>query len=188
MNCDQHSATWLNIDDRNQLWSKRHCGNETSTLSSCIGLMKEQRVYFIRIYFGMRWKLLSCWSCKEIRPYLQHLTVWIPQFPDENRIHLNLQCRTLFQLVIQLSILFRIFWCNIALQQRIYEVWYIDPVRSTISARLQELCIFNWQFPTEHILTHDCSITTGSVCYDIQFNRECHSPNFCIRSSQMLND
>jgi hypothetical protein len=98
---------------------------------------------------------------------------------------LNLQCRTLFQLVIQLSILFRIFWCNIALQQRIYEVWYIDPVRSTISARLQELCIFNWQFPTEHILTHDCSITTGSVCYDIQFNRECHSPNFCTFQSDV---
>ena len=100
----------MNIDARNQLWSKRHCGNKTTTLFSCIGLMKEQRVYFIRIYLEMRWKLLSCWSCKEIRLYLQHLTEWIAQFLDENRIHFNLQRRTLFQLVIQLSILFRISW------------------------------------------------------------------------------
>jgi hypothetical protein len=153
MNCDQHSATSLNIDDRNQLWSKRYCGNKTTTLPSCIGLMKEQRVYFIRLYFGMRWKLLSCWSCKEIRPYLQHLTVWIAQFLDENRNILN---SSLWFSSVYYS---EFLGYNNALQQRIYDVvvhWSSTIHKLCTPSRIVhlQLAISNGTYPD-----HDCSIT-----------------------------
>jgi hypothetical protein len=178
----------LNIDDRNQLETSDIAGTKRQLCAPVLGWWKNN-AYILYVCFLRKtngWKWFSCWSTCERLPlraidtsilrgntsYLQHLTVWMPLFPDGNRIHLNLLCRTLFYSLWFSSVYYsKILEYNIEAQQQIYEVagyWSYD---YTNSAHIQELCTFNWEFPKEHVLTHAPSVTTGSVCYDFKWNR-----------------